>query len=85
MKCHSLQKHFGQQYLKSQNNYGSNLYQVGTIERILKKQKNKAALEWLIDLPKILVLVLKPGLGLKHRYIDFLTRISILWFSLVLL
>ena len=28
------EKHFGQQYLKSQNNYGSNLYQVGMIERI---------------------------------------------------
>lgn len=77
MKCHSLQKHFGQQYLKSQDNFGSNLYWVGTIEKNLKKQKNEAALEWLIDLPKILVLVLKPGLGLKPRYIDFLTRISI--------
>ena len=80
MKCHSLQKHFGQQYLKSQDNFGSNLYWVGTIEKNFKKQKNKPALEWLIDLPKILVLVLKPGLGLKPRYIDFLIRISILWF-----
>lgn len=85
MKCHSLQKHFGQQYLKSQDNFGSNLYWVGTIEKNFKKQKKEAALEWLIDLPKILVLVLKPGLGLKPRYIDFLTRISILWFCLVLL
>lgn len=85
MKCHSLQKHFGQQYLKSQDNFSSNLYWVGTIEKNFKKQKKEAALEWLIDLPKILVLVLKPGLGLKPRYIDFLTRISILWFCLVLL